>query len=106
MPPQIHPGVQARDLVRVTVEHQRSATAKLPDAALARLGPAWMIHLGIHVRVETILVRRSEIPRRRRLGLRELDSDERFDPLDNAFPWHAEPDGSAAPVEQRLSIDV
>src|SRR5262245_56190647 len=54
--PQVHAGVQARDLVRVAVEHERFLTTEHTDAPLAGLGPARVIDLRIHVRVETVLV--------------------------------------------------
>src|SRR5690242_19665592 len=65
---EIHAGVQARDLVRVPVEHQRGPAARLADPLLGGLTPAWMIVIRVHVAEEPVLGGRQQIPRRR--GLR------------------------------------
>src|SRR5439155_8293139 len=86
VPSQVYPSVHVRDFVRVSVEHERAATAELADPALARLRPPRMVDLGIDVRVEAILVRRGDIPRRRRFALHKCDLHDRLDPLEAVLP--------------------
>src|SRR5579872_1843119 len=51
--PEIHAGVQARDLIAVAVEHQGLRGLEVgAQPALGRLAPARMIDFGIHVRIE------------------------------------------------------
>src|SRR4030095_4677643 len=85
---QIHPGVERRDLI-VAVEHQRLALEELANPPLARLRPTRMVHFGIHVRVETVLLRRRHTPRGFRLLLDEPDTDDRLDALGAVF--HKDP---------------
>jgi len=73
---QIHALIQAGDLVGVTVEHQCLAPLgeeAIADVAFTGLAPARMIHLRIHVRVETIFIRRQHRPGVARLLLQEGD---------------------------------
>src|SRR3954447_7934121 len=49
---EIHLVVEARHLIAVAVEHQCRAFAELAQPALARLAPARMVHVRIHVRIE------------------------------------------------------
>src|SRR2546429_3582933 len=53
-------GVQARDLIAIPVEHERGAFEDFAEAAFPGLAPARMIHVGIHVRIKTVLVRSEE----------------------------------------------
>ena len=58
-------------LLCIAVEQQRVAPSKFADASFCCLAPARVIDLGVHVRVEAVLVRRGVVPRRARLGLDE-----------------------------------
>ena len=52
--------VEVRDLLPVAIEHQRRLLVgkqARTDAAFARLAPAWMVDIGIHVGVETVFSR-------------------------------------------------
>src|SRR5262249_41015758 len=69
--PQIHPGIQARHLIGVAVEHERFLTTEHADPSFTRLRPAGVIDLGIHVRVEAVLVGIRDLP-----GVRGLLLDE------------------------------
>src|SRR5215467_14203963 len=55
---QVHAVIQAGDLIAITVEHQCIAPKELSEAALLGLAPARMVHMGIHIRIEAVLVRR------------------------------------------------
>src|SRR5215472_12326095 len=62
---QVHAVVQAGDLIAVTVEHQRVALEDFAKAAFLGLAPAWVVHIGIHIRIEAVLVGGREVPGRR-----------------------------------------
>src|SRR5688572_21115962 len=62
---EIHPGVEARDLLGIAVERQRLASAALADPALGCLAPPRMRMVGVHVRVEAVLGGRVPAPARR-----------------------------------------
>ena len=51
---QIHAGVEAGDLILITVEHESLATENLAEAAFIGLALARMIDVGIHVRIKTV----------------------------------------------------
>src|SRR5262245_26397948 len=70
---EVQVAVHALDLIRVAVEHQRSALQEFADAALGPLRPPWMVDHRVHVRVETVLVRRRALPGIERLLGDELD---------------------------------
>src|SRR5690606_39190554 len=81
-PPQVHPCVHVRDLLRVAIEHQRVAAAELADTAFRGLAPARVIDIGIHVRVEAVLMGRGLHPRGDGLLLHEPDRDDGLDALE------------------------
>src|SRR5262249_37885712 len=83
---QIHARVETGHLIAVTVEGKRLAAAKLADPALGGLAPARVIHVRIDVGVETVLVRRGEVPAGVRLLLHEPDLDDRLDSLEAVLP--------------------
>ena len=58
--PQVHAGIEAADLLGVSIEHQRLAPAAFANALLGRLAPAGMIHARIDVGVEAVLIRSGE----------------------------------------------
>src|SRR5258705_509955 len=70
---EVHSRVEARDLIRVAVEHEGLAPARLTDPLLGRLAPPRVIVLGIHVAVEPVLGRRVLVPRVRWLLVGERD---------------------------------
>ena len=88
---QVHTGVELRDLLRISVEHQGRALPELAEATLPGLTPARVIHFGVHVRVETVLTRSRHGPGRGRHLFREAKADDRFDALEAIFPGHNEP---------------
>src|SRR5262245_11778606 len=83
---EIHPGVEARDLIGVAVEHERLAPAGLADPLLGRLAPPRVIVVGIDVRQEAVLLGRVLVPRRTRLLVGERDLDDRLDALEAVLP--------------------
>src|ERR1051326_1327969 len=74
IPPEIHAGVERRDLVAVAVEHLRLvALEEARQPLLGRLAPARMVDRRVHVGVEPVLVRRLQLPGVHRLFLDEPD---------------------------------
>src|SRR6476659_930429 len=104
--PQVHPGVHARDLVGVAVEHEGLDTTELTDPALARLCPSRVIHFGIHVGIEAVLVGIRDLPRVARLVLDERDARDGLDALEAVLPRRDQPQRRAVLVWQRLSIEA
>src|SRR5690349_11902179 len=75
---QIHAGVKTRDLIRVSVEHQRGLDGALAEAPfaepqLAILRVSGMIAARIHVRVEPVRLRPIADPGRSGLRFGEAD---------------------------------
>src|SRR5688572_31153246 len=83
--PEIHAGVEALNLVGISVEH---FSAPVGDEArqplLARLAPAWMVHGRVHVGVEPVLVARHGLPRVERLLLDEPHPDRKSTRLNSS----------------------
>ena len=52
---QVHAGVEAGDLVLITVEHEGIALEDFAEATLFGLAPARMVDVGIHVGIEAVL---------------------------------------------------
>src|SRR6185312_7527401 len=103
---EVHPGVEARDLIGVAVEHQRRAAPVLTDALLGRLRPPRVIVMRIDVRVEAVLARRALVPRRRRLLVGERDLDDRLDALEAVLPRHDKLHRRAVLRRQLLSVET
>ena len=59
---QVHPLVQVGHLLLVAVEHERLLPEEIADAALARLAPAGMVHRGIDVGIEAVLLGSGDVP--------------------------------------------
>src|ERR1017187_5363574 len=76
---QIHAIVQRRNLVPVPVEHERLSLQEVAQPPLAPLAPAWMVHRRVYVRIESVLARTRDVPRRGRLLLHEPDLHDGFD---------------------------
>src|SRR4051812_20244648 len=70
---EIHPRVEARDLVGVAVEHQRLPTTRFTDPLLGGLAPPRVIVGRIDVAVEPVLTRCVLVPADRRLILDQRD---------------------------------
>src|SRR5687768_1078295 len=87
---QVEAGIQAGDLLGISVEGQRRAALHeepaFADAALGLLAPARMIHLRIHVGIEAVFARVLDVPGARRLLLDQTDPDDRLDSLEPVFP--------------------
>ncbi len=86
--PQIHVGVQMRDLFFVAVKYEGRLLAGKEsgaDDSLALLTPARMIDVRVHVGVEPVLVRREVIPKRLWLLRHKLDLANDFAPLKPYF---------------------
>src|SRR5256884_5288995 len=97
-------GVQARDLIAIPVEHERGAFEDFAEAAFPGLAPARMIHVGIHVRIKTVLVWCREVPGgRRHFGLK-LDLDQRLDALETVFPRNHHAHRRAILIGQGFSV--
>src|SRR5258708_37388843 len=78
---QIQAGVKLADLCFVTVEHERRPLARLADTLLSSLSPARMIHMGIHIGVKAIFMRRVLAPCGAWLRRHQLDVDYGLDDL-------------------------
>src|SRR5690606_2365638 len=79
VPDQVHALVEVSDQVAVAVEHQGVTAPELAYAPLGGLTPARVVDVGVHVGVEPVLVRRVDVPGRRRLLGSERDLDYRLD---------------------------
>ena len=93
--PQIHVGVQMRDLFFVAVKYEGRLLAGKEsgaDDSLALLTPARMIDVRVHVGVEPVLVRRELISKRFRLLRHKLDLGQRLRALETVLPRDDEPD--------------
>src|SRR2546426_4989659 len=86
--PEIHAGVEVRDLVGVAVERERGTAPELADPPLGGLAPARVVDRGVDVRVETVLLRRGLVPRGWRLLTHEPDPHDRFRALESVLPRH------------------
>src|SRR5262245_26469162 len=84
--PEIHPGVEGRDLIAVAIEGQRRSPTEFPDPPLRRLAPARMAHGGIDVGIEAVLLGRRLVPCRRRLLAGEADAHDRLGALVSVLP--------------------
>src|SRR5260370_20584662 len=79
---QVHAVVQTGDLISVTVEHLRGRILeKSWQANFLGLAPTWVVHLGIYIGIETILIIIGNVPGCRRLILYEPNFDTRLDAL-------------------------
>src|SRR6188472_1541699 len=83
---QIQTGIEALDLFGVAVEHQSLALEELADSTLARLAPAGMVHVRVHVRIEPVLLRRRQLPAVHRLSFGEPDLHDRLGALEAVLP--------------------
>src|SRR6188472_1110531 len=84
--PEIHAGVERRDLVPVAVEHQRRPASQVGQASLAGLAPARVIDFRVDVRVEPILAGVRGLPRRAWLLVGKADAHDRLDALEAVLP--------------------
>src|SRR6266508_4687042 len=90
---QIHPRVQARNLIAVAVEQLRFPHEELADAPLgALIAKCRARATRVHIRVERVILRYRDLPARRGLFLDEPDLHDRFDALEAVLPRHDEPD--------------
>ena len=106
-PFEIHAGVEAGNLIGVSVEHlcgdgvgQKAGV----DAALAGLCPAWMVDSGIYVGVETVLVGVDLVPGGFGLLVGEVEFDDGLAVLESVLPRHDNSDGRAVLVGQGLAV--
>src|SRR5213076_1876693 len=91
----------------VAVEHLGllAAGEEAPtDYALIFLTPTGMVFIGVHVRIEAILVGRGLVPCGCRLVVDKTHLDNRFDALDAIFPRDHDAHGRTILVGQRLTI--
>src|SRR5262245_13665509 len=103
---QVHPGVQLRNLVRVTVERQRRPLEELTDATLACLAPPGMVDIRIDVRVEAVLLSSLLLPGIDRLFVREANINDGFDSLETILPRNYKTKWCAVLIRQWFSIDT
>src|SRR5262249_26798306 len=101
---QVHPGIEAGDLIAIAVEHQGRTLQEFADATLLRLAPAWMVDLGIDVGIEAVFVRGQGVPQSLRLLFDEADGDDRLDALETVFPGHDQT--NRRPVLRRQNIAI
>src|SRR5450830_1820179 len=89
---QVHAGIQRRHLGLVAIELEGLALlgkqAVLTDAALGGLAPARVVHLGVHIGIEAVLVGRRLVPGRARLLVGEADAHQALGALETVFPGH------------------
>src|SRR6185436_18875480 len=104
--PEVHSGIERRNLVAVAVEHQRLAPEELAEAALAALRPARMIDLRIDVRVEAVLRGLLLLPRVERLVFNERHPHDRLDALEAVLPRKHEADRRAILVWQHFAVEA
>ena len=79
---QVHAAVQASHLIAVAVEHlSRRIFEESRQADFPGLAPARVIHLGIYIGIEAILMRVCDVPGCRRLVFDEFNFDNGFDKL-------------------------
>src|SRR5688572_33468080 len=83
---QVQAGVQRPDLIGVAVEHEGLALEELPHPPLPSLTPARVVHLRVHIGVETVFARRRQIPGGHRLALGEPDLHQRLAALEAILP--------------------
>ena len=69
---EVHAGIERRNLV-VTVEHQGRTPEEFSQSSLLGLAPARMIHVGIHIGIESVFVRSGQVPGGCRLFFHQLD---------------------------------
>src|SRR6266849_40890 len=101
---QVHARIQRRHLVRVSVEHQRLSHEKFAQPPLRGLAPARMIHVGIHIRIKSVLIRRIPVPRGRRLGSLQPNLHDGLNALVAILPRHHYAHRRAVLIRQRLAV--
>src|SRR5271166_5442571 len=101
---QIHSGVQAGDLIGVAVEHQGRALEEFAEPAFFGLTPARMIHIRIHVGIETVLHGSGNVPGIQRLAVGEANAHDRFRTLETVLPGQDDAERSAILVGKVLAI--
>src|SRR5947207_11431124 len=101
---QVHSGIHRRDLVGVSVEHQRGSLEEITDAPFAGLAPPRMIHTRIYVRVKAIFGARLQLPGVHRLLVGEIDADDRFHSLESVLPGRYETNRRAILGWKRLAV--
>src|SRR5436190_19194650 len=92
------------DLLRVAVEHQRRPATELADAPLARLAPARMIYVRVHVGIETVFAGVFYVPGSRGLLSNQTDLDDRLDALESILPRHHQTDRRAVLHRHCLTV--
>src|ERR1044072_6870843 len=78
--------VESRDILAVTVEDHGRPTRLGADVFFARLAPARVRHLRIHVRPEAIFGRLQAFPECLRPPVGELETHDRFHRLESILP--------------------
>src|SRR5207249_11443916 len=103
---QVHARVEIGNLLGVAVERERRAPAELAETPLGRLAPARMINRRVHVRIETVLTRRGQIPRGGRLLIGETDLHDRLDALEAVLPGNDEAKWRAVLVREHFAVEA
>src|SRR3990167_7629800 len=105
---EVHAGVQLPHLGLVAVEHQCLALlgkqAVFADAALGGLTPARVVHIGVHIGIEAILVGSRFVPGGTRLLLGEADLDDALAALETVLPRHHQTHGRTVLLGQHFAI--
>src|SRR5210317_504278 len=105
--PEVQAFVEIRDLFAVPVEHQSGLFAGEyagTDPPFPCLAPAWVVDLGVHVGVETVLVRLRHVPAGFRASFAKANLYNALDALEAVFPRHNQPDRCAILVGQYFAV--
>src|SRR5690348_12859918 len=79
---QIHPAIQAGDLIAIAIEHEGWTLGEFPQPALSGLAPARMIHIRIHVGIKAVFSRSRQTPAVDRLLVGEMNAHDCFRALE------------------------
>src|SRR5205823_4777423 len=60
---QIHAAIKTRNLIAITVEHQRVASSEFTETALFGLAPAGVVAFRIHIGIKPVLISADQVPR-------------------------------------------
>src|SRR6266498_5315973 len=92
------------NLLCIAIEQERWTRAKLADAVLHSLTPAWMIDIGIYIRIEAVFAWGFDVPGRRWLIRNQGYLHDRLDALESIFPGHNQSNRRAVLRRHRLAV--
>src|SRR3954465_7017347 len=97
-----HAVIQPRYLLGIAVEQQCRTALIRPDQLLARLAPARMRHLRVHVCPEPVLRGLQGLPETLRPLVAEGEAGDRLDRLEPVLPGHCEAQRRAMLLRHRM----